>query len=354
MHGALPRCLLLTAVVLAGCTTDEVSSPMSNESELGSAKAGGSLPVLASASLKEQDFAGLPEAAQRFQIELRFINTPTDAQRSQFEQAAARWQGIIHGDVLETVGTIPANGCGPTIPLPEFSGVIDDILINVLLQPIDGPGAVLGRAGACFVRTNDGLPLYGVMFFDTDDLAFLEQNSLLDEVIVHEMGHVLGFSAGIFNLNIPGVFSRTLLANPNTADPRFLGETAIDKYTSLGGTLPTVPIEGTPCGAGTRNSHWDEVTFFNELMTGFINGASANFINPLSRMTSAAMRDLGYNAVPSVDEGYTMRTSPNPDPCQPVTTTASFSKKGSSGSVGGDWLDIATREVIIEPVGRVE
>ena len=351
MRSIVLRSLLLGAVVLAGCTTDEVSSPMSNESELSSAKGGGDpLPVLTTASLEEQDFPGVPEAAQRFQISLRFINTPTAAQRSQFEQAAARWQGIIHGDVLEVEGTIPANGCGAGIPLPAFTGVIDDILINVLLQPIDGPGAVLGRAGACFVRTNDGLPLYGVMFFDTDDLAFLEQNGLLDEVIVHEMGHVLGFSAGIFNLNIPGVFSRTLLANPNTADPRFLGETAIDMYSSIGGTLPTVPVEGTPCGAGTRNSHWDEVTFFNELMTGFINGASANFINPLSRVTSGAMRDLGYNAVPSVDEGYTLRTSPNPDPCQPVTTT---SKKGSSAT-GGDGLDIGSREVILEPVGRVE
>jgi len=112
-----------------------------------------------------------------------------------------------------------------------------------------------------------------------------------------------------------------------------------------------VPVEGLPCGPGTANSHWDENTFFNELMTGFINGASANFINPLSKITSAAMTDLGYNAVPSVDEGYELRASPNPDPCAPVTTTSG--KKGTAVQ-GGDGLDIATREVILEPVGRVE
>ena len=350
MRGLLPCSLLLGALVLAGCASEDVSSPSATHSELSQAKAGGGLPVLSTAELEETDFPGLPEAAQNFQITLRFINTPTADQRAQFEQAAARWASIIHGDVLETVGTIPANGCGPTIPLPAFTGTIDDIMINVLLQPIDGPGSILGQAGACFVRTNDGLPLYGVMFFDTDDLAFLEQNNLLDEVIVHEMGHVLGFSGGIFNLNIPGVFQRNLLANPNTADPRFLGAAAGAMYTSLGGTLPTVPIEGTPCGPGTRNSHWDENTFFNELMTGFINGASANFVNPLSRMTAAAMRDLGYNAVPSVDEGYSLQASPNPDPCAPVTTTS----KKTTAIRGGDGLDIATREIILEPVGRVE
>ncbi|HEY7612190.1 MAG TPA: leishmanolysin-related zinc metalloendopeptidase [Gemmatimonadales bacterium] len=349
----LPLCsLLIGAAMLAACADDDVSSPATSpSSELSQAKAGDPLPKLSSASLEETDFPGVPEAAQKFQITLRFINPPTENQRSQFETAAARWQGIIHGDVLETVGTIPANGCGASIPLPAFTGTIDDIMINVLLQPIDGPGNVLGRAGACFVRTNDGLPLYGVMFFDTDDLAFLEQNSLLDEVVVHEMGHVLGFSAGIFNLNIPGVFSRSLLANPNTTDPRFVGAEATSKYRSVGGKLPNVPIEGLPCGPGTANSHWDEHTFFNELMTGFINGASANFINPLSRMTSAAMLDLGYNAVPSVDEGYDLQASPNPDPCAPVTTT---SGKKSTAIRGGDGIDIATREVILEPVGRVE
>ena len=353
MRNLLPCTLLLTAAVLAGCDSDDVSAPSKSLSEMSQAKSGGGgpLPKLSTAALEEVDFPGVPDAAQKFQITLRFINPPTANQQAQFEQAAARWQGIIHGDVLETVGTIPANGCGAGIPLPPFTGTIDDIMINVLLQPIDGPGSVLGRAGACFVRTNDGLPLYGVMFFDTDDLAFLEQNSLLDEVIVHEMGHVLGFSGGIFNLNIPGVFQRNLLANPNTTDPRFLGEAAIDMYTSIGGRLPTVPIEGLPCGPGTRNSHWDEQTFFNELMTGFLNGASANFINPLGRMTSGAMQDLGYNAVPSVDENYQLRTSPNPDPCAPVAPT---SGKKNTAIQDGDGLNIAAREVILDPVGRVE
>jgi hypothetical protein len=353
MRNLLPGTLLLSAAVLAGCASEDVSSPSKSFSEVSQAKSGGDpLPKLSTAALEETDFPGLPEAAERFQITLRFINTPTADQQEVFEQAAASWQGIIHGDVLEVVGTIPANGCGPGFPLPPFTGVIDDLMINVLLQPIDGPGGVLGAAGACFVRTNDGLPLYGLMFFDVDDLAFLEQNNVLGAVIMHEMGHVLGFSGGIFNLNIPGVFSRNLLADPNTADPRFLGDVAGAMYTSLGGKLPTVPIEGTPCGPGTRNSHWDENTFFNELMTGFLNGASANFINPLSRMTAAAMRDLGYNAVPSVGEDYVLRASPNPDPCLPAPT-ATASKKAPPPA-GGDGIDIATREILLEPVGRVE
>jgi leishmanolysin len=295
--------------------------------------------VLASASLAPGLKPGLPGAAEHFQITLRFINTPTANQRAQFENAARRWQSLIVGDVVATEGDIPANGCGPGFPLPAFSGVIDDIMINVLLQEIDGPGGILGAAGACFVRTNDGLPLYGLMFFDTADLAFLEGLSLFDEVVVHEMGHVLGFSAGIWNLNIPGVFQRTLLANPNTVDPRFLGKHAGAMYTAMGGK-GTVPVEGLPFGPGTRNSHWDEATFFNELMTGFLNTVSANFINPMSRMTAASMKDLGYAAVP-LGEPYEL-------------PAASATAQSSGGGAGADGIDIAAQEVLIEPLMRVE
>jgi Leishmanolysin len=341
MRGRIPFSLLLGAAALAGCGPDEVSSP-SRDAEL--AKGSTGLPLLASARVGKSGSFSLPEAAQKFHITLRFVNTPTADQVADFTTAASRWEGLIHGDVLDSQGSFPANACGSSFPMPAFSGTIDDILINVLLQPIDGPGNVLGAAGACFVRTEDGLPVFGLMFFDVADLAFLETNNLLDEVIVHEMGHVLGFSAGIFNLNIPGVFQRTLLLNPGTVDPRFLGEVATDKYQMLGGTLATVPIEGVGgrCGAGTANSHWDEGTFFNELMTGFINAASANFINPMSPMTSGAMADLGYNTVPQ-GESYEIQPSPA-DPCPKPTTT--------NAAVAG--INIAEREIILNPVGRIE
>jgi hypothetical protein len=349
MRGRVQLSLLLGAAALAGCGPDEVSSPTPNSPELAAGKGG--LSLLKSARVGPSGFFSMPEAAQKFNITLRFIpdqfgNLPTADQQADFSTAASRWQGLIHGDVLDSQGTIPANGCGPGFPIPEFTGTIDDLLINVLLREIDGPGAVLGAAGACFVREEDGLPVYGLMFFDVADLAFLETNNLLDEVIVHEMGHVLGFSAGIFNLNIPGVFQRTLLSGRNTADPRFLGQVAIDKYHMLGGRDATVPIEGVAplCGGGTANSHWDEGTFFNELMTGFINGLSANFINPMSPMTSGAMADLGYVVAPK-GEAYQLQSSPN-DPCPPPAPL--------TNAVATNGLNIAAHEIIIEPVGYIK
>jgi Leishmanolysin len=329
--------LLLGAAALFGCGPDEVSSPTTRSPEPAAAKGGG-LPILTTAKVGESGSFTVPEAAQNYNITLRFVNPVTPKQAADFQTAAARWQGLIHGDVADVQGSFPKNACGNSFKMPAFSGVIDDLLINVLLQPIDGPGNVLGAAGACFFRTDDGIPVFGLMFFDVDDLAFLEQNNLLDEVIVHEMGHVLGFSGFFFNL-------AGLLLNPNTVDPRFLGNLAIGKYHMLGGTLETVPIEGVGgrCGAGTANSHWDEGTFFNELMTGFINGASSNFINPMSPMTSGALHDLGYVATPQ-GESYELRTSPN-DPCPPPAPL--------TNAVAKDGLAIAAHEIVISPVGRL-
>lgn len=337
MHCRVSFSLLLGAAALAGCGTDEVSSPTSPE-----AGPINDLPVLTTAHIaKGPSFSfSLPEAAQKFHITLRFVNPTTADQAADFKVAADRWEGLIHGDLADLTGAFPANACGAGFPMPAFNGVIDDVLINVLLQPIDGPGNVLGAAGACFIRTVGGLPVFGLMFFDTADLAFLETNNLLDEVIVHEMGHVLGFSSGFFN-------RAGLLANagPGTTDPRFLGKTALGKYRMLGGRSLTIPLEGFApppgrCGSGTALSHWNEGTFHNELMTGFINGASANFINPMSPMTSGALADIGYVVTPQ-GEAYTLTASPA-DPCPPPVPSA---------AVAG--LHIAAQEIIIDAVGRV-
>ena len=55
-------------------------------------------------------------------------------------------------------------------------------------------------------------------------------------------------------------------------------------------------------GAGTRDSHWRESVFKNELMSGFI--AAPN--NPLSKVTVASLQDLGYQVDMSAAEAFTL------------------------------------------------
>ncbi len=229
-----------------------------------------------------------------YTITLRFINPPTADQRRFFETAAAKWQSILVGDVPDASGTIPARSCGNSIKTPVFTGTVDDVLIDVLLEPIDGPGAVLGSAGPCLARNADLLSLYGLMRFDTEDLAFLQQNNVLDEVVVHEMGHVLGIGT-LWN------FGRTLLQG-TAADPRFVGPNAIAGFHEVGGRGATVPVEEDG-GPGTRFGHWDDETFDTELMTGFIGLGES----PLSVMTAGSMADLGYVVNNGAADDYQVR-----------------------------------------------
>jgi hypothetical protein len=52
-----------------------------------------------------------------------------------------------------------------------------------------------------------------------------------------------------------------------------------------------VPVEDQG-GAGTRDGHWRQRVFGDELMTGF--SAPPGVFQPLSRVSIASMLDLGY------------------------------------------------------------
>ena len=71
-------------------------------------------------------------------------------------------------------------------------------------------------------------------------------------------------------------------------------KTILDEY-----IRPAVEQDG---GSGTAGSHWDEDTFHNELMTGYIDSGS----NPFSAMSAASFADLGY----VLSGTYTSHTDP--------------------------------------------
>jgi hypothetical protein len=167
---------------------------------------------------------------------------------------------------------------------------VDDVLIEATGPAIDGVGKILGQAGPCLIRTAGGLPvglpLFGVMKFDSADLASLESNGTLQAVILHEMGHVLGIGT-LWNSG-----GRNLLSGGGTANPRFTGNTAYAQYQAGGGSgarPPKIEVENTG-GTGTRDSHWRASVYDPELMVGFLNPNSS----PLSRMTIGSLVDLGY------------------------------------------------------------
>jgi hypothetical protein len=83
----------------------------------------------------------------------------------------------------------------------------------------------------------------------------------------------------------------------------FTGENAVEQYHLMGGTAAGIAVEQDG-GSGTAGSHWDEQTFGNELMTGYINSGQ----NYFTEMSAASFADLGYqvntNYSAWADDGY--------------------------------------------------
>lgn len=319
--------LTLAAAALAACSSDgqaPTDAPQTAEFKLPTGRQPGSpqsLPIIRTANVAVEN------PTYTFTIDLRFNTPVTDEQRAVFEAAAHRWEEIIVSDVPDIVGTIPAGLC--LSGLPNFTGTIDDLLIDVVLQPIDGPGRVLGAAGPCFVRNADNLTVHGVMFFDTADLAFLSTLGLFDEVIMHEMGHVLGFGT-LWN------FRRALRTGTGGPNPLFVGPLAQEFYAPSGHPEP-VPVENTG-GSGTRDGHWRESVFQNELMTGFLNLGE----NPLSLISTASMSDLGYGVFVYAAEQW----------CPPWWATSLMASVQADAS--GQGVNLDEGEILLAPQGAIE
>jgi hypothetical protein len=250
------------------------------------------------AGLSQINFEATAYLPGGFHVDLEYLTTVEPSQAAVFDAAGARWEEILVGDVPDFQNTLPAGGCQP-VPV---DGGIDDVRIYVMVRPIDGSGGVLGRAGPCYYRrSSSGVsPITGIMEFDEADLADLEVSGLLEDVIVHEMGHVLGFGT-LWNAGIHDV-----LLGAGTSDPRFVGPGAIHAFDESGGESRVgskVPVENTG-GSGTRDGHWRETVHNAELMTGWIEGGGVP--NPLSIITIASLADLGYAVNMFAADPYTL------------------------------------------------
>lgn len=221
-----------------------------------------------------------------FNIEVEFMGGLTADQKAKFKPAADRWSKILMADNV------------PAVTL-ENGRQIEGCLIRVAGAHLDGPEGTLGQSGPRALRQETLLPYLGVMEFDLADLLRMEYDGSLEDVIFHEIGHVLG----IGTLWEP----MELLRGSGTVNPVFVGKEAKSAFAALlgPGVPPTpVPVENRG-GPGTREGHWRETVFGNELMTGFLDPT----VSPVSRMTIAAMKDIGYEINPTAAEGFDLPTA---------------------------------------------
>lgn len=224
-------------------------------------------------------------------VDITFDNTTTAQQQAQitqiFADAVDFWEARVLGYRTQQLADLMAR--------PEATG--GGLYIDADLSFIDGAGGILGSAGATsFWNTVYDTPNAGEMTFDSADVANLLNNGTFDDVVLHEMAHVMGFSNFFWQRN--GAVS-------SSTDTTYTGEHGLATYRAeFDANANFVPVEGLINGQvrpGTSYSHWDEQDFANhlaqngnsqnpELMTGFLDSN-----NPyVSQTTIASFADIGY------------------------------------------------------------
>jgi hypothetical protein len=239
-----------------------------------------------------------------FDIELRYLNTPSAPHQAAFDLAEQFWERAIFGD-LDPYQLNWTGSCAG-VPLPNVNETVDDVIIYVSLDSIDGPFNKLGGATPCDIRDVGYLTDLGVMIFDTTDLTYFNNLGLLDEIVKHEMGHVLGIGT-LWHI-LPSQ-ADPFLKNPSRpnnagADTHFAGPLTIGRFDAIGGESyggAKVPVENTAV-AGSADSHWRESVFNHELLTPELDQGS----NPISTITLSSLVDLGYLVTYSAAEAYVL------------------------------------------------
>ena len=282
-----------------------------------------------------------------YDIELEHVTSSllTASQREAFEEAERFWESAITANLAWS--TLRRSSLARCLSENQMSGdvpgdrVVDDLLIYVEIKEIDGRSGVFGGAGPCQIREGNSLPAVGVMFFDIADLDSMEANDQLEETIVHEMAHVIGFGTLWSHL---GLLQDSARADRN-ANTHFTGAAAKAAFDEIRGDNYTdsdlVPVQHQG-GVGVWNGHWRELVFRTELMTPFPDRGP----NPMSAVSLASFVDIGYREVDySVADEYVL-----PPPQYAAQAVAGV--EAAAGAFGHN-IDFG-REILVMPLMVVD
>ena len=163
----------------------------------------------------------------------------------------------------------------------------------------------------------------------------MEDEGVLDRVVLHEIGHVLGFGTLWSQFD----FLRQPTGDPSgEVDTHFAGPLAIEAFDRAGGRGymgEKVPVDNN------LPVHWREAVLETELMTPGYNPDSSN---PLSAITLQSLADMGYTVDLSQAEPYQL-------PAQLAATMTESPRKTDDIDYGDDILNESL--FVVDRDGRV-
>ncbi len=230
------------------------------------------------------------------------------------ERVSARWRRIIRSGSSGEQVNLPIDACRNRVPVAQFiTGVRILIRLDTLFN------FIVAQGGPCAIRAN-GLPLLGTIQVNWRFYPTLSDRKL-DDLLMHEVGHVLGIGSVWRNPSFLGLVQGDTV----TRDPIFVGPNALAAFNRLGGSARfigrTVPVQPNVLG------HWRQEPFAGEVMAP----ALATGPQATSAVTVASLRDIGWNIEPEAYDDYDLPAS--------VLSTRVSARASASSSVRGLSLD---------------
>lgn len=240
-----------------------------------------------------------------FSIDLIYADdTFTNHHKDLVRAAADVWETVVVADVLDVSVDFDTDkdfygwrqsSTLRNVPRLVYNGAIDDLRIYLGEQK-DYYGSYLASAVPLVLRSNGRLPSIGTIAVNHSEAGKLSDEQYR-RMILHELGHCLGIGQtwdlreqdnppyGAWSPHVPGL----------------AGVAAFDRVGGRSYSGPKVPA--------TTDGHWRESVFGDELMTGEWVKTDRE---PLSEVTIAALKDLGYQVDLSRAEEYSLPPAAKP------------------------------------------
>ena len=253
------------------------------------------MTFLAGCGGKPDSPVGIAPPTPHLSIEVRYLSTLSGAQRAIVAEAVNKWTSALKKNLGEFRLNSAANDC--FTGEPALNETHHNPLLFISVADIDGPDGRLAYTEICAMSSRDTLPLLSHIRIDRGDIDSMEERGVLRGLILHELGHVLGF--------VPASYIPKKLAAGGSADPHISGPAARAEFAKHGAwyTGATVPLEDSG-GRGPNDPHWRFMVFGDEVMSSSI---ITGYRSPLSVITLGLFEDLGYEVDYTVADSYEVR-----------------------------------------------
>lgn len=199
-----------------------------------------------------------PPPPPAYEIDIRYVpgTDPPEQFREQMEDAAARWERVIVGDLPSMQITEPTPFECERVTVPPMDEEVDDLVVWIEIGPLDGQGGIGGWGAVCRTRGNH-LPVVSSILFDEADF-------IGETLAAHEIGHAVGIGEVWLEMGLLVDPVNPLNGGPGALEPvadATIAESSPDENFGLPGASPltTNLVVGKNLGDWTSGPHDEEL-----------------------------------------------------------------------------------------------